>query len=98
MTKIPPPAQTPSLTVRWASPPYGFATQPFRSIHHRWYGAPMKKLLFFYDIVCPYAYLASLKVEDLAKRTRAELVYKPILLGGVFNKIGRDQAATAGLP
>ncbi len=55
----------------------------------------MKELLFYYDIVCPYAYMASRKVEALAARTGARLVYKPILLGGVYNAIGRSQEATA---
>lgn len=56
----------------------------------------MKELLFFYDIVCPYAYMASLEVEALAERTGARLVYKPVLLGGIYNAIGRPQEADAG--
>jgi 2-hydroxychromene-2-carboxylate isomerase len=39
---------------------------------------------FYYDIVCPYAYLASTRVEGLAARTGATLRYQPFLLGGVF--------------
>lgn len=42
----------------------------------------------FYDIVCPYAYLASTQIEALAARAGAELVWKPFLLGGVFRAIG----------
>ncbi len=56
----------------------------------------MKELLFYYDIVCPYAYMASLQVEALAQRTGARLVYKPVLLGGIYNSIGRPQEADAG--
>lgn len=56
----------------------------------------MKKLLFYYDVVCPYAYMASLEVEALAARTGATLVYKPVLLGGIYNAIGRPQEADAG--
>jgi 2-hydroxychromene-2-carboxylate isomerase len=39
---------------------------------------------FFYDIVCPYAYMASLRVDQ----TFDEVAWKPILLGGVFQAIG----------
>jgi 2-hydroxychromene-2-carboxylate isomerase len=56
----------------------------------------MKEILFYYDLVCPYAYMASLKVEALAQRTGARLVYKPVLLGGIYNNIGRPQEADAG--
>jgi 2-hydroxychromene-2-carboxylate isomerase len=47
-----------------------------------------RRLRFFYDFVCPYAYLASLRVEDLARSAGAELVYEPVLLGGIFRSIG----------
>jgi len=39
---------------------------------------------FWFDYTCPYAYLASTQVEALAGRTGAHLVYRPMLLGGVF--------------
>ncbi|MCB9550765.1 MAG: 2-hydroxychromene-2-carboxylate isomerase [Myxococcales bacterium] len=48
------------------------------------------RLDFHYDIVCPYAYIASRRVEALAARTGAELRWRPILLGGVFKALGRD--------
>ncbi len=53
-------------------------------------------LYFYYDIVCPYAYMASRRVEALAKRTGATLHWRPVLLGGVYRSIGRQQEATAG--
>ncbi len=43
-----------------------------------------KSLRFYFDITCPYAYLASTKVEALAERMGATLLPRPILLGGVF--------------
>src|SRR5258708_2614958 len=46
------------------------------------------ELHFYYDFVCPYAYLASLRIEQIAKRTGARLVLVPMLLGGVFREIG----------
>ncbi len=51
---------------------------------------------FYFDVVCPYAYMASLQIEALAARTGATLIWRPILLGGVYRAIGRDQDAQAG--
>jgi len=45
-------------------------------------------LRFYYDVVCPYAYLASLRVEDLAERTGATLEWCPVLLGGLYKNHG----------
>jgi 2-hydroxychromene-2-carboxylate isomerase len=47
-----------------------------------------KALEFFYDFSCPYAYLASTRIERIAKATGAALEYKPFLLGGVFRALG----------
>ena len=45
----------------------------------------MPKLAFFFDCGSPWTYLAFHRVEALARETRAELVWRPILVGGVFN-------------
>lgn len=50
------------------------------------------KLDFYYDVVCPYAYLGSQKVEALARRAGVELTWKPMLLGGVYRAIGAPDA------
>jgi len=42
------------------------------------------QLSFYYDVVCPYAYLASQRVEALAERTGAQLKWCPVLLGGLY--------------
>src|SRR5262249_43042857 len=52
---------------------------------------PRMELIFYYDVVCPYAYLASTRIEALARRVNVPLRWKPILLGGVFKAIGRDE-------
>lgn len=44
----------------------------------------MTALELWFDYSCPYAYLASTQAEALAARTGARLVWKPMLLGGVF--------------
>jgi 2-hydroxychromene-2-carboxylate isomerase len=41
-------------------------------------------LRFYFDFSCPYAYVASTRIEALAQRTGAQLDPRPILLGGVF--------------
>ena len=56
------------------------------------------RLVFYYDVVCPFAYLASTHVEALAARTGADLVWTPILLGGVFRAIGAPDLPAATLP
>jgi 2-hydroxychromene-2-carboxylate isomerase len=45
------------------------------------------KLEFFYDCSSPWTYLAFSRIEDIARRHDAELVWKPILVGGVFNAV-----------
>ena len=43
------------------------------------------------DYSCPFAYLGSTQVEGLARRMDADLVYRPMLLGGVFRAHGTPQ-------
>jgi 2-hydroxychromene-2-carboxylate isomerase len=57
----------------------------------------MRTLDFWFDYSCPYAYLASTQVEALAARTEARLVYRPMLLGGVFAANGTPQKLFATL-
>jgi 2-hydroxychromene-2-carboxylate isomerase len=57
----------------------------------------MAVLHFWFDYSCPYAYLASTQVGALAQRTNAELVYEPMLLGGVFRAVGTPQRLFAEL-
>src|SRR5467141_2726022 len=46
-----------------------------------------KKLEFFYDCSSPWTYLAFSKIEDVARRHDAELIWRPILVGGLFNTV-----------
>ena len=50
----------------------------------------MKTVEIAFDVVCPYAYLASTQIEALAARTGASIMWEPILLGGVFRAIGQS--------
>lgn len=47
-------------------------------------------LELYYDIVCPYAYLAFTQVAALAEEAGCELVLHPVLLGGVLVAHGTD--------
>ncbi len=46
-----------------------------------------KTIEFFYDCSSPWTYLAFSRIEELAGRYHAELIWKPILVGGVFNAV-----------
>lgn len=50
----------------------------------------MASLEFFFDCSSPWTYLAFMRVQPLAARTRAEIVWRPILVGGVFNAVNRE--------
>jgi 2-hydroxychromene-2-carboxylate isomerase len=42
---------------------------------------------FFFDCSSPWTYLAFHRIEDVVARTGARLVWRPILVGGVFNTV-----------
>jgi 2-hydroxychromene-2-carboxylate isomerase len=42
---------------------------------------------FFFDISSPWTYLAFHNIQPLARETGAKLVWKPILVGGIFNTV-----------
>jgi 2-hydroxychromene-2-carboxylate isomerase len=46
-----------------------------------------KQLEFFYDCSSPWTYLAFTRIEAVAKRHSASLIWKPILVGGLFNTV-----------
>ena len=47
----------------------------------------MARLEFFFDCSSPWTYLAFAGIEELAASTGAELIWRPILVGGVFNAV-----------
>lgn len=47
----------------------------------------MTTLEFFFDVSSPWTYLAFHRIEEFSAETGAELVWKPFLVGGVFNKV-----------
>ena len=49
-----------------------------------------KEIEFFYDYGSPNCYLAWTQLPDLCTRYGAELIYKPVLLGGIFKTVGNE--------
>ena len=47
----------------------------------------MQKLEFFFDCSSPWTYLAFSRIHDVAAAAGAEIVWRPILVGGVFNAV-----------
>jgi 2-hydroxychromene-2-carboxylate isomerase len=45
------------------------------------------RIELYFDFSCPFAYLASTQIEALCARAGAELVWRPMLLGGVFQAL-----------
>lgn len=50
----------------------------------------MTKLEFFYDCSSPWTYLAFHRIEEVAARGNADLLWRPILVGGVFNSVNHS--------
>ena len=48
---------------------------------------------FYFDFGSPAAYLAATQLPHIAADTGAELVWKPMLLGGVFQATGNHSPA-----
>jgi 2-hydroxychromene-2-carboxylate isomerase len=53
-----------------------------------------KTVEFFFDVGSPTAYLASTQIQKLASDVGATLVYRPMLLGGVFKATGNSSPVT----
>jgi 2-hydroxychromene-2-carboxylate isomerase len=47
----------------------------------------MMRVEFFYDYSSPWTYLAFTRIGDVCRQHGAELVWRPILVGGIFNTV-----------
>lgn len=56
----------------------------------------MKNLIFSFDFVSPYAYLAAERVEELARRHDCRVIWRPVLLAAVLSH--NQQLGPAEIP
>ena len=61
--------------------------------HNRNHG----ELDFYFEFASPYAYFASLAVEDLCARHGLELVWKPVMLGAILKTTGERPLLSDGI-
>jgi len=54
----------------------------------------MKQVEFFFDVGSPYSYLAYHQLPKIAQAKGADIVWRPMLLGGVFQATGNSSPAT----
>ena len=50
----------------------------------------MATVEFFYDCSRPWTYLAFHRIEEICEAAGAQLAWRPILVGGVFNEVNRS--------
>ncbi len=50
----------------------------------------MKKVEFFFDCSSPWTYLAFHRFQSIIREVNVDIYWKPILVGGVFNKVNQD--------
>lgn len=58
----------------------------------------MATLEFFFDCSSPWTYLAFCRIEALCGRVGADLQWRPILVGGVFNAVNEEVYAMRANP
>lgn len=50
----------------------------------------MVQVEFFFDVGSPYSYLAYYELPKIVTRQKAEIIWRPILLGGIFKATGNS--------
>ena len=50
----------------------------------------MTRIEFFYDLTSPWTYLAYTGIQPIAESHGAEIEWRPILVGGVFNAVNQE--------
>ena len=58
----------------------------------------MAKLTFFYDLSSPWTYLAFYNVQEVLADAKAEVSWRPFLVGGVFNAVNQSVYAARSNP
>lgn len=49
------------------------------------------EVIFYFDVVCPFAFIASERIDDIAKFTGAKVIWKPVLLGALYDLTNAPQ-------
>jgi len=57
----------------------------------------MKQIEFYFDFGSPYSYIGFHRIQHIAKQYQAEIIWKPMLLGGVFKATGNSSPMTVPL-
>ena len=70
------------------------AVPPIPATPHTHILTGAKKVVFAYDVVCPYAYIASRLLDDIAHECHAQVDFHPVLLSGL---VTLDRASRDGL-
>src|SRR5665647_2381823 len=71
-------------------------TQVARMSRHHEGKTPMIEV--FFDCSSPWTYLAFHNIQPLAKEFGAEIIWRPILVGGIFNSINPSVYASREQP
>jgi len=50
----------------------------------------MKVVEYYFDVGSPFSYLGFYQIQKIAAETQAEIIWKPMLLGGVFKATGNS--------
>jgi len=50
----------------------------------------MKQVEFYFDLGSPYSYLGFYQIQKIAKQNQAQVIWKPVLLGGIFKATGNS--------
>lgn len=58
----------------------------------------MAKLEFYFDCSSPWTYLCFSQIEEVIRRTGADVVWKPVLVGGIFNAVNEQVYETRANP
>lgn len=58
----------------------------------------MARIEFFFDCSSPWTYLAFHRIQPLARETGAEIAWRPMLVGGIFNSVNQSVYAAREKP
>ena len=50
----------------------------------------MKQIEFYFDLGSPYSYVGVHRIQQIAQQYQGEIVWKPMLLGGIFKATGNN--------